>query len=62
MSLRVVHIFFIIAASLLALGGGMWVLQQHQSMVWAAVWMAASLALDVYLVWFIKTSKGLSAR
>ena len=60
MSLRAFHIFFISAASALALFGGVWNLLQHRSVAWAVASFACSAGLDVYLVWFIKKSKSLN--
>ena len=57
MSLRTVHIFFIIASSSLALFGGIWVILQHEPVVWALACIACSICLDLYLVWFIRKSR-----
>ena len=62
MSLRVVHIFFILAASALALGVGLWALRGHEPVSWAVASFACSGLLDIYLVWFIRKSKNLGAR
>ena len=59
MSLKVIHIFFILAALSLASYMGVWCLEHHEPAVWAAVSFAASAALGVYLVWFIRKSKDL---
>jgi hypothetical protein len=61
MSLRFFHIFFIIASSSLALFGGVWTLMQHKPVAYAAALFACSACLDLYLVWFIKKSKGVSS-
>ena len=61
MSLRFFHIFFICASSVLALVGGVWALQQRMPLVYAVACFAGSAALDLYLVWFIRRSKGLGA-
>ena len=60
MSLRAFHIFFIVTSSTLAMGGGVWVLLQHQPVALAVVWFACGFLLDLYLVWFIRKSKGLN--
>ena len=59
MSLRFFHIFFILASSALAMLGGIWALTQNKPLVLAFAWFALSGCLDVYLVWFIRKSKGL---
>ena len=57
MSLKAFHIFFIAAASTLAVGNGVWALLQHKPIAWAVGSFACSALLDLYLVWFIKKSK-----
>lgn len=60
MSLRLFHIFFIVASSSLALFGGVWTLMQAKPVAWAAAFFASSICLDGYLVWFVKKSKDAS--
>lgn len=60
MSLRAFHIFFILAASALAVANGVWILVQHKPVVWAVASFAGSVGLDAYLVWFIRKSKDLT--
>ena len=62
MSLKTVHIFFILTASALALGVGVWVLREREPFHWAAMSFAMSAFLDIYLVWFIRKSKDLGLR
>ncbi len=59
MSLRFLHIFFIMTSSALALFGGIWILSHQGSVVWAGASFAASVFLDGYLVWFIRKTKDL---
>ena len=59
MSLRAFHIVFIVASSALAVFGGVWVLLEHKPAVLAVALFACSACLDLYLVWFIRKSKGL---
>lgn len=60
MSLRFFHIFFILASSALAMLGAVWMLAQQKPLVWPVVWFSLSAGLDIYLIWFIRKSKGLS--
>ncbi len=57
MSLRFFHIFFIIASSTLALFGGLWMLSHGKPAFWAVASFACSVALDIYLMMFIRKSK-----
>ena len=59
MSLRFFHIFFIGTSSALALLGGVWNIQNNQPMIWAVACFICSACLDIYLVLFIRKSKGL---
>jgi hypothetical protein len=59
MSLRYFHIFFIGASSVLALLGAVWTMQNGKPVAWTVACFACSAALDLYLVWFIRRSKGL---
>ena len=59
MSLKAVHIFFILAASALALYMGVWCREHGEPAVWVAASFAASVTLAVYLVWFLRKSKDL---
>ncbi len=54
MSLRAIHIFFIITADLLSVGFGAWSLVQKKPLFWTISAFAVMIALDLYLVWFIK--------
>ena len=60
MSLRAFHIFFIIVSSLLAVFGGVWMLQQHKPAALAAASFVGGAVLMVYLVWFIRKSRDLT--
>jgi len=60
MSLRFFHIFFIIVSSTLALFGGLWMISHEKPVLWAAASFACSVFLDIYLILFIRKSKGLS--
>ena len=62
MSLKAVHIFFILTASALAIGVGVWAWQQHEPVFWVVASFVCSALLDIYLVWFIGKSKNLSSR
>ena len=57
MSLRALHIFFILTSSALAVFGGVWMILHQKSIAWAVASFAASAFLDGYLVWFIRKSK-----
>ncbi len=54
MSLRAIHIFFIITADLLSVGFGVWSLIQKKPAYWAVTAFAVMIILDLYLLWFIK--------
>ncbi len=54
MSLRVIHIFFIITADLLSAGFGVWCLMHAKPMIWAGAAFSVMVLLDLYLVWFLK--------
>lgn len=58
MSLRWVHIFFILAADSLCILFGLWGLQSGTQALGVAS-LGVSVALLFYLVWFIRKSKGL---
>lgn len=59
MSLRFFHIVFIVFAIALAAGTGVWSLNQNGA-VFGAICLAASLALAVYAVWYVRKTKGQS--
>lgn len=59
MSLKAVHIFFIVAASALVFYMGVWCLQQGKPEVWAYAAFASFVILGIYLLWFLRKSKGL---
>ncbi len=61
MSLRFFHIFFIVAASALAVFGGLWMLSHGKPVAWAVVSFLTAVCLDIYLVWFIRKPKGISS-
>ena len=58
MSLRAFHIFFIIVSDMLAVGFGVWALPAHVG--WAVASFLLSALIGVYLVWFIRKSKGIT--
>lgn len=64
MSLRVVHILFIVCALVLCVGYGVWSLQtpglgdRSVRTGLGVVSLAASVALVVYLKWFVSKQKG----
>lgn len=64
MSLKVVHIFFIVCALVLSVGYGVWSLQtdgiRDQPLFIVLGWLslAVSVALVVYLKWFVSKQKG----
>ena len=59
MSLKAFHIFFIVVSDVLTLCLGVWALVQHQPVSWAITAFAGSVALNVYLAWFLVKSKDL---
>ncbi len=67
MSLRFVHIFFILAADLLCTFFGVWGIrrywdsQDRETLLLGIGSMAVSVFLVFYLVGFIKRSKGMSS-
>jgi hypothetical protein len=61
MSLRYFHIFFIGASSVLALLGAAWTMQNGKPLIWTVACFSSSAALDLYLVWFVRKSKGLNS-
>ena len=60
MSLRYFHIFFILAASTLAMGNGVWAILQHKPLFWVVGSFICGVGLDLYLVWFIRKSRNLN--
>ncbi|MCG3176379.1 MAG: hypothetical protein MOGMAGMI_01328 [Candidatus Omnitrophica bacterium] len=66
MSLRIVHIFFIVCALVLSIGYAVWSLQTpgvkdqplHSGLGWLS--LAVAVALVVYLKWFVSKQKGLT--
>ncbi len=63
MSLKAVHIFFIVVATAIAVGFGVWSVQQVQASGNTGDWVLAILAilmagaLPIYGVWFLKKMK-----
>lgn len=65
MSLKAIHLVFIVCSTLLAAGFGAWALAQRGSdggayLALAVVSFTAAGALVVYGVWFVKKLKGVS--
>ena len=66
MSLKAFHVLFIVAATLLAGGLGVWCLREHAAagdgagiLVGAVVSFAAAGGLVVYGAWFLRKMRGL---
>jgi len=63
MSLKAVHIAFIVCATLLAAGFGVWALERPEGggyRVIAGLSFAVAASLVVYGVWFVKKLRGVS--
>ncbi len=54
MSLRAIHILFIITADLLSVGFGVWSYIEKKPIFWTVSAFAVMIVLDLYLFWFIK--------
>lgn len=62
MSLKIIHILFITLSTLLTLGFGIWCLGEHSErnnfhLILGLLSFAATVALIVYGVWFLKKLK-----
>jgi len=67
MSLKGFHVLFMCAAVLLAIGLGLWSLQQRQLrhpgdwLLWAVASFAVAATLVAYEVWFLRKTRKVSA-
>ena len=67
MSLKAFHLIFIGAAVLLAVGLGLWSIDQHQQgrpgswLLYAIASFAVAVGLVVYEVWFLRKTKRVSS-
>ncbi len=63
MGLKAFHLFFIVAADLLAVGFGAWCIRDYMdtsnttNLILGILGFAASLGLSIYLAWFLKKLK-----
>lgn len=66
MSLKAIHVLFVVVATLLMTGLGVWSLRQFMSagggatLALGLISLLAAIALVVYGVWFLKKTKGVS--
>ena len=63
MSLKAVHVFFVIVATLIAGGFGVWAIQQYTTtgssgdLLLTILAVSAAISLPIYGVWFLKKMK-----
>ena len=61
MSLRIVHLLFIIVCTLLCAGVAWWCFANHIETVYGVCFAAAAVLMPVYGRWFLKKTRNLPA-